>query len=172
LALEAAAKETSMATLQTAALVRRTWRHLFPPLDWLDAPRSYAEDLIELRSIAHEGLAREDDLYRLLLAVRDDERLSDLAPEAGELVSRYLGMRRELAHIDAFALQPYACALSEVFDYYAQLLYYAVDLLAESWRSGRLREQQLQVGPLGPQSERLESIVSELDLLACELEEH
>ena len=160
-----------MPTAETAGLVRRTWRHLFPPLDWLESPRSYAEDLTELRSIAHEGLAREDDLYRLLQGVREDERLAELAPEAGELVSRYLAMRRELARIDAFALQAYAGALSEVFDYYAQLLYYAVDLLAVSWRSGRLREQQLQVGPLGPQSDRLEAFVSALDLLAGELEE-
>ena len=155
-----------MATLQTDGLMRRTWRHLFPPLDWVEGPRSYAEDLAELRSIAHEGLAREEDVSRLLLGVRDDERLSALAPEAGELVSRYLGMRRELSRIDAYSLRPYAGALSEVFDYLAQLLYYAVDLLAESWRSGRLREQQLQVGPIGSQAERLELIVAELDLLA------
>ena len=160
-----------MATLQAAGLMRRTWAHLFPPLDWAERPRSYAEDLAELRSIAHEGLAREEDVSRLLLGVRDDERLCELAPEAGELVSRYLGMRRELSRIDAYSLRPYAGALSEVFDYIAQLLYYAIDLLAESWRSGRLRAQQLRVGPIGPQAERLELIVAEIDLLASALED-
>jgi hypothetical protein len=124
---------------------------------------------MELRSIAHEALGREEDVQRLLFAVRDDYRLASLAPEAGDLVSRYLALRRELRDIDALVLQPYVIALSEVFDYFAQLLYYAIDLLAKSWRSGRLREQQEQVGPIGPQAERLDRIVAELDLLASDL---
>jgi hypothetical protein len=147
--------------------VRRTWRQLFPPLP-CDGSRSYAEDLHELRSIAHEGLAREEDVQRLLFAVRDDYRLASLAPEAGELVSRYLALRRELRDVRSYALQPHAAALSEVFDYFAQLLYYALDLLAMSWRSARLQEQQEQVGPIGPQAQRLDRIVAELDVLAAE----
>jgi hypothetical protein len=119
-----------------------------------------------LRSIAHEGLAREDDVQRLLEEVRDDARLRELAPEAGELVSRYLALRRELGEIDAYSLQGYARALSEVFDYLAQLLYHSVVLLANSWRSSRLQVQRLMVGPIGPQSERLRRIVDELDRLA------
>ena len=148
--------------------MRRTWRHLFPP-PRCDGSRSYAEDLHELRSIAHEGLAREDDVQRLLFAVRDDYRLASLAPEAGELVSRYLALRRELRDVKSYALQPYTAALSEVFDYFAQLLYYALDLLATSWRSARLQEQQEQVGPIGPQAQRLDRIVAELDVLAAEV---
>jgi hypothetical protein len=148
--------------------VRRTWRSLFPPLTG-DGRRSYEEDLLELRSIAHEGLAREEDVQRLLFAVRDDYRLASLAPEAGELVSRYLALRRELHQVKSFSLQPYTTALSEVFDYFAQLLYYSLDLLAMSWRSARLREQQEQVGPIGPQAERLDRIVAELDVLAAEM---
>jgi hypothetical protein len=148
--------------------VRRTWRHLFPPLR-CDGSRSYAEDLHELRSIAHEGLAREEEVQRLLFAVRDDYRLASLAPEAGELVSRYLALRRELRDVKSYALQPYTAALSEVFDYFAQLLYYALDLLATSWRSARLQEQQEKVGPIGPQAQRLDRIVTELDALAAEV---
>jgi hypothetical protein len=148
--------------------VRRTWRTLFPPLGG-ETPHSYAEDLFALRSIAHEGLAREDDVQRLLFAVRDDYRLASLAPEAGELVSRYLALRRELLQVKAYPLQPYTTALSEVFDYFAQLLYYAIDLLATSWRSARLQQQQDQVGPIGPQAQRLDRIVAELDVLAAEI---
>jgi hypothetical protein len=150
--------------------VRRTWRHLFPPLPPGEGRRSYAEDLMELRSIAHEALAREEDVQRLLLGVRDDDRLVEIAPEAGEIVSRYLAMRRELTRVKSAPLRPYASALSEVLDYFAQLLYYAIELLAECWRSGRLREQQEQVGPIGPQAERLERIVAHLDLLASEFD--
>jgi hypothetical protein len=148
--------------------VRRTWRTLFPPLGG-EVAHTYAEDLFALRSIAHEGLAREEDVQRLLFAVRDDYRLASLAPEAGELVSRYLALRRELLEIRSRTLQPYASALSEVFDYFAQLLYYAMDLLATSWRSARLQEQQEQVGPIGPQAQRLDRIVVELDVLAAEV---
>jgi hypothetical protein len=154
---------------QRPNLVRRTWRQLFPPLGG-EVPHSYAEDLFALRSIAHEGLAREEDVQRILFGVRDDYRLASLAPEAGELVSRYMALRRELRQVKAYPLQPYTAALSEVFDYFAQLLYYALDLLAMSWRSARLREQQEQVGPIGPQAERLDRIVAELDVLAAEVD--
>jgi hypothetical protein len=109
-------------------------------------------------------------VQRLLFAVRDDYRLASLAPEAGELVSRYLALRRELRQVRSLALRPYTVALSEVFDYLAQLLYYALDLLAMSWRSARLREQQEQCGPIGPQAERLDRIVAELDVLAAEMD--
>jgi hypothetical protein len=108
-------------------------------------------------------------VQRLLFAVRDDYRLASLAPEAGELVSRYLALRRELRGVKSYPLQPYTAALSEVFDYFAQLLYYALDLLATSWRSARLQEQQEKVGPIGPQAQRLDRIVTELDVLAAEV---
>jgi hypothetical protein len=75
-------------------------------------------------------------------------------------------MRRELNRIRAPELQPYVRALSEIFDYLAQLLHHAVALLASSWTSERLREQQRQVGSIGPQGERLRMVVAELDQLA------
>ena len=127
---------------------------------------SYEEDLADLRGIAHEALSRTDDLERLLQAVRDDEPLAEVAPEGGELVSRYFAMRRELLQVHAPALQPYVGALGEVLNYLGQLLYYAPDLLAVSWRSELLREQQSMVGTIGPQGERLRRIVCELDEFA------
>ena len=62
-------------------------------------------------------------------------------------------------------MQAQVRALSEIFDYLAQLLHYAVALLACAWRSERLREQQRQVGAIGPQGERLRRVIAELDLL-------
>jgi hypothetical protein len=116
--------------------------------------------------LAWEGLYREDDVRELLRAVRDDEPLDEVAPESGKLVSRYCAMRRELLRIEAPELQPHVRALSEIFDYLAQLLHYAVALLATSWRSETLREQQRLVGPIGPQGDRLRRVVAELDRLA------
>jgi hypothetical protein len=128
--------------------------------------RFFAEDLDTLRRLAWEGLYREDDVEQLLRAVHDDERLAEVAPDSGTLVSRYCALRREVRRIEAAELQPYVTALSEIFDYHAQLLHHAVALLAVSWRSERLREEQSQVGPVGPQADRLRRVVAELDRLA------
>jgi hypothetical protein len=126
----------------------------------------YADDLESLRRLAWEGLYREDDVEQMLGAVRDDAPLADVAPESGTIVSRYCAMRRELNSIRAPELQPYVTALSEIFDYLAQLLHHAVALLAVSWRSDQLRLQQQWVGAIGPQGERLRRVVAELDRLA------
>jgi hypothetical protein len=128
--------------------------------------RSLADDLRDLHRLAWEGLYREDEVRELLRAVHDDEPLDEVARESGKLVSRYCAMRRELGRIEAPELQPHVCALSEIFDYLAQLLHYAVALLGTSWRSEALREQQRLVGPIGPQGERLRRVVAEIDRLA------
>ena len=139
---------------------RLVWPQLAPP-----PQRSFADDLAALRRLAWEGLYREDDVEELLRAVRDDLPLTEVAPDSGVLVSRYCAMRRELNRIEAPELQAQVRALSEIFDYLAQLLHYAVALLACAWRSERLREQQRQVGAIGPQGERLRRVIAELDLL-------
>jgi hypothetical protein len=128
--------------------------------------RCLGDDLRDLHRLAWEGLYREDDVRELLRAVRDDEPLDEVAPESGKLVSRYCAMRRELRAIKSEELQPQVRALSEIFDYLAQLLHYAVALLGTSWRSEVLREQQRMVGPIGPQGERLRRVVAEVDRLA------
>ena len=120
------------------------------------AAQLFADDLETLRRLAWEGLYRED------------EPLTHVAPESGPLVSRYCEMRRELRDIRAPELQPQVAALSEIFDYHAQLLHHAVALLAVAWRSERLRLQQQWVGPIGPQADRLRGVVEELDRLAKE----
>lgn len=138
---------------------------------WLARPheyparRSFEEDLSDLRGLAWEGLYREDDVAELLRAVREDVPLADVAPDSGVLVSRYCEMRRERGRIEAPELQPHVRALSEIFDYLAQLLHYSVALLAVAWRSDELREQQRLVGSVGPQGERLRGVVEELDRL-------
>jgi hypothetical protein len=145
---------------------RHVWRELFPLPEDLPPRRSFADDLEDLRRLAWEGLYREDDVEQLLCAVRDDVPLTEIAAESGTLVSRYCAMRRELRRIRAPELQPHVLALSEIFDYLAQLLHHAVALLASAWRSEALREQQQKVGAVGPQGERLRRVVAELDRLA------
>jgi hypothetical protein len=149
-----------------AAPPRDIWRELFQAPHFDVPQRCFSDDLRDIRRLAWEGLYREDDVVALLRAVRDDEPLAEVAPDSGELVSRYCAMRRELNGIRAPELQPHVRALSEIFDYLAQLLHHAVALLASSWTSERLREQQRQVGSIGPQGERLRRVVAELDQLA------
>jgi hypothetical protein len=138
---------------------------------WLAGPRigparrTYEDDLHDLRRLAWEGLYREDDVEELLRAVHDDAALKDVAPDSGVLVSRYCAMRRELNRIRAPQLQSHVSALSEIFDFMSQHLHYSVALLAVAWRSERLREQQRLIGSIGPQGERLRSVVAELDRL-------
>src|SRR4051794_13721677 len=149
-----------------AAPPRDFWRELFQAPNADVSQRCFEDDLRDVRRLAWEGLYREDDVVAFLCAVRDDEPLGEVAGDSGELVSRYCAMRRELNRIRAPELQPYVRALSEIFDYLAQLLHHAVALLASSWTSERLREQQRQVGSIGPQGERLRMGVAELDQLA------
>jgi hypothetical protein len=149
---------------------REIWRafHHVPQLK--ESPHAFGSDLGHLRRLAWEGLYREDDVAAVLRAVRDDERLDEVAIASGKLVSRYCEMRRELNQIQSPDLQPYVVALSEIFDYLAQVLHFAVALLAVSWRSERLREEQQQVGAIGRQGERLRGVVSDLGRMAADLE--
>jgi hypothetical protein len=148
---------------------RDIWRQLFEVRHDPPPAHCFADDLRDLRRLAWEGLYREDEVSDMLRAVRDDAPLADVAPESGKLVSRYCAMRRELNRIQARELQPHVLALSEIFDYLAQLLHYAVVLLGSSWRSERLLEQQRLVGPIGPQGDRLRRVVAELDRMSREL---
>jgi hypothetical protein len=132
----------------------------------MEPPRALEDDLRDLRRLAWEGLYREDDVGTMLRAVRDDKPLDEVAIANGKLVSRYCEMQRELNRIQSPELQPYVVALSEIFNYLAHVLHFAVALLAVSWRSERLREEQQQVGAIGRQGDRLRRVVADLDLTA------
>jgi hypothetical protein len=66
---------------------------------------------------------------------------------------------RALGHGD---LEAYVRALDEIFANHAMQLNCALDLLAVSWRSEQLREEQRRVGGLGAQGERLTRLTAEL----------
>ena len=149
---------------------REIWRAFHRTSQFNQAPAAFESDLRDLRRLAWEGLYREDEVGTMLRAVRDDNRLDEVAIASGKLVSRYCEMRRELNQIKSPDLQPYVVALSEIFDYFAHVLHFAVALLAVSWRSERLREEQQQVGAIGHQGDRLRRVVGDLDRIAADLE--
>jgi hypothetical protein len=115
-----------------------------------------------LRRLAWEGVYRQGDVEELLVQIRDDEPLHDLARRGGPVVSRFEAMRRELPPTPEGELREWARELDELFAYHAMLLACALDLLAVSWRSERLREQQARVGPLGPPGDRLRGLARRL----------
>jgi hypothetical protein len=62
----------------------------------------------------------------------------------------------------------YVETLDETFAYHAMLLNCALDLLAVSWRSERLREEQSRLGGTGRQGERLARVTAELKRLSTD----
>ena len=57
-------------------------------------------------------------------------------------------------------------ALDEIYANHAMVLHCALDLLAVSWRSKRLREEQSRLGGVGAQGERLAALTARLKRLA------
>jgi hypothetical protein len=126
------------------------------------------DDLDRLLRLAQEGLYWQGDVEDLLIAIRDDGDLGELARAGGPIISRFERMRVEVRRIRHADLQDYVDALDETFAYHAMLLNCALDLLAVSWRSERLREEQGRLGGLGRQGERLARVTREIKALASE----
>ena len=126
----------------------------------------YEDDLDCLRRLAFEGLYWQDEVQDLLVAIRDGGDLGELSRAGGPFISRYEAMRVELRAVRHAELQRYVAALDEVFANHAMLLHCALDLLAVSWRSERLGEEQSRLGGLGAQGERLARLTAEIRELA------
>jgi hypothetical protein len=126
----------------------------------------YDGELERLLRLAQEGLYWQGDVEDLLVAISEDGDLGELARAGGPIISRYERMRVELRAIAHPDLQEYVDALDETFAHHAMLLNCALDLLAVSWRSKRLREEQAKLGSTGRQGERLERLTREIKELA------
>jgi hypothetical protein len=130
------------------------------------APPAIEDDLRQLSRLALEGLYWQDEVEDLLVWIRDDGDLGELARAGGPFISRYEAMRVELHAVRHLELQRYVSALDEVFAHHAMALHCALDLLAVSWRSERLRDEQARLGGLGGQAERLVALTREIKELA------
>jgi len=129
------------------------------------SPR-HDDDLGRLLRLAQEGLYWQGDVEDLLVAIRDDGDLGELARAGGPIISRFEAMRVELRALGDPQLRGYVAALDEVFANHAMLLHCALDLLAVSWRSERLQEEQSRLGGCGRQGERLARLTREIKELA------
>ncbi|HEX7300786.1 MAG TPA: hypothetical protein VF257_17435 [Solirubrobacteraceae bacterium] len=134
--------------------------HELPP------PPAIDDDLGRLLRLAHEGLYWQDEVEDLLVAIRDGGDLGELARAGGPLISRYEAMRVEVRALRHPELRRYVSALDEVFAHHAMALHCALDLLAVSWRSERLREEQARLGDLGAQAERMVALTRQITEMA------
>jgi len=123
------------------------------------------DELDRVLRLAQEGLYWQGDVEDLLLAIRDGGDLGELARAGGPIISRFEAMRVELRAIASPELRRYVVALDEVFANHAMLLHCALDLLAVSWRSERLQEEQARLGGVGRQGERLAGLTADLKRL-------
>ena len=126
----------------------------------------YEDDLGRLLRLAQEGLYWQGDVEDLLVEIRDGGDLGELARAGGPIISRFERMRIEMRALRHPRLQGYVGELDEVFANHAMLLHCALDLLAVSWRSERLREEQSRLGGVGGQGERLARLTAEIKELA------
>jgi hypothetical protein len=131
--------------------------------DGQGGPKPPPSELVTLLDLTDQGLLRAVEVETILYAIRNGERLAELAPPGGELASSCLELMNAANRINSPELRPHAEALAQIFNFLAQHLYYSLKLLAYSWRSERLREQQRQLGPLGIPGERLRRIAGEIE---------
>jgi hypothetical protein len=129
---------------------------------------TYDGDLERLLLLAQEGLYWQGDVEDLLVAVRKNGDLGELARAGGPIISRFERMRVELRAIGDPVLRDYVDGLDETFAYHAMLLNCALDLLAVCWRSERLREEQAKLGGTGRQGERLALLTAGLKQMAID----
>ena len=125
------------------------------------ATPAYEPELGRVLRLAHEGLYWQGEVEDLLIAIRDGGDLGELARAGGPLISRYEAMRGA-AVLDDPGLRHDLTALDEIFANHAMVLHCALDLLAVSWRSERLREEQSRLGGVGAQGERLAELTARL----------
>jgi hypothetical protein len=130
------------------------------------ATPAYEQELGRVLHLAQEGFYWQGEVEDLLIAIRDGGELAELARAGGPIVSRFEAMRVELRTIRGAALRDDLVALDEIFAHHAMLLNCALDLLAVSWRSERLREEQSRLGGVGAPGERLADLTGRLKRLA------
>ena len=130
------------------------------------ATPAYEQELDRLLRLAQEGFYWQGEVEDLLIGIRDGGDLADLSRAGGPIISRYEAMRVELRAIRHPALRDDLIALDEIFANHAMLLNCALDLLAVSWRSERLLEEQRRLGGVGRQGDRLAELTRRLKRLA------
>jgi hypothetical protein len=115
-----------------------------------------------LLTLAEEALELQREGEQVMAQIAAEGPLDDLAARGGPLISRFEAMRRELPECTDPILRSAAEVLDMVFANHALALHAALDLLAVSWRSQRMRDELHRLQGLGRPAVWLETIRAEL----------
>jgi hypothetical protein len=112
--------------------------------------------------LAEEALELQYEGERVMAEISDEGPLGDLSARGGPIISRFEAMRRELPASDDPLLRSAAEVLDMIFANHALALHAALDLLAVSWRSERMRDELHRLEGLGRPAIWLRTIRDEL----------
>ena len=115
-----------------------------------------------LLQLAEEALELQCDGERVMAEIAAEGPLGELSERGGPLISRFEAMRRELPECDDPMLRSAAEVLDMIFANHALALHAALDMLAVSWRSERMREELHRLEGLGRPAIWLRTIRAEL----------
>ena len=115
-----------------------------------------------LLALADEALELQRDGEDVMAEIAAEGRLDELSARGGPLISRFEAMRRELPACEDPILRSASEVLDMVFANHALALHAALDMLAVSWRSQRMRDELHRLEGLGRPAVWLETIRAEL----------
>jgi hypothetical protein len=115
-----------------------------------------------LLALAEEALELQNDGEQVMAEIAAEGPLDDLSARGGPLISRFEAMRRELPDCGDPLLRNAAEVLDMVFANHALALHAALDMLAVSWRSERMRDELHRLEGLGRPAVWLATIRAEL----------
>ena len=115
-----------------------------------------------LLALAEEALDLQWEGERVMAEISEEGPLGDLCTRGGPIISRFEAMRRELPACDDPLLRSAAEVLDMIFANHAMALHAALDMLAVSWRSERMRDELHRLEGLGRPAIWLRTIRDEL----------
>ena len=115
-----------------------------------------------LLALAEEALDLQYEGERVMAEISEEGPLGDLCARGGPIISRFEAMRRELPACDDPLLRSAAEVLDMIFANHAMALHAALDMLAVSWRSERMRDELHRLDGLGRPAIWLRTIRDEL----------
>jgi hypothetical protein len=122
----------------------------------------HGDERSALLALAEEALDLQSEGERVMAEIRDEGPLDELSMRAGPLISRFEAMRRELPPCGDPLLRSAAEVLDMIFANHALALHAALDMLAVSWRSERMRDELHRLEGLGRPATWLATIRAEL----------
>jgi hypothetical protein len=122
----------------------------------------YSDERLALLALAEEALELQAEGEQVMAEISGEGPLDELSRRGGPLISRFEEMRREVPECGDPMLRSAADVLGMIFANHALALHSALDLLAVSWRSERMREELHRLEGLGRPAIWLHTIRDEL----------